>query len=71
MEPGGEQKTRTWGFEKWLASNGKSPAEQAHTGDLRALFGTGTRGEAAAKRVRGLRVQFGKRYEPQASPVPR
>ena len=37
-EPEVEHKVRIRDFENWLASNGKSPAEQALKTDLRALF---------------------------------
>jgi hypothetical protein len=37
-EPEVEHKVRIKDFENWLASNGKSPAEQALKTDLRALF---------------------------------
>jgi len=37
-EPEVEHKVRVRDFENWLASNGKSPAEQALKTDLRALF---------------------------------
>jgi hypothetical protein len=40
-EPQVEHKVRIRDFESWLASNGKSPAEQALKTDLRALFDTG------------------------------
>lgn len=43
-EPQVEHKVRIREFETWLASNGKSPAEQALKTDLRALFnGTETK----------------------------
>jgi hypothetical protein len=37
-EPQVEHKVRIRDFESWLASNGKSPAEQALKTDLRALL---------------------------------
>ena len=37
-EPQIEHKVRIRDFENWLASSGKSPAEQALKGDLRALL---------------------------------
>lgn len=37
-EPQVEHKVRIRDFETWLASNGKSPAEQALKSDLRALL---------------------------------
>ena len=37
-EPEVEHKVRIRDFENWLASNGKSPAEQALKSDLRALL---------------------------------
>jgi hypothetical protein len=37
-EPEVEHKVRIKDFENWLASNGKSPAEQALKSDLRALL---------------------------------
>jgi hypothetical protein len=37
-EPEVEHKVRIRDFENWLASNGKSPAEQALKCELRALF---------------------------------
>jgi hypothetical protein len=37
-EPQVEHKVRISDFENWLASNGKSPAEQALKSDLRALL---------------------------------
>jgi hypothetical protein len=37
-EPEVEHRVRIKDFENWLASNGKSPAEQALKTDLRALF---------------------------------
>ena len=37
-EPQVEHKVRIRDFESWLASNGKSPAEQALKSDLRALL---------------------------------
>ena len=37
-EPEVEHKVRIRDFESWLASNGKSPAEQALKSDLRALL---------------------------------
>lgn len=40
-EPQVEHKVRIKDFENWLASNGKSPAEQALKSDLRALFKVG------------------------------
>ena len=40
-EPEVEHTVRIKDFEKWLASNGKSPAEQALKSDLRALFKAG------------------------------
>jgi hypothetical protein len=43
-EPQVEHMVRIKDFETWLASNGKSPAEQALKTDLRALFnGTETK----------------------------
>jgi len=43
-EPAVEHKVRIKDFENWLASNGKSPAEQVLKTDLRALFnGTETK----------------------------
>ena len=41
-EPEVEHKVRIRDFENWLASNGKSPAEQALKNDLRALLNAGT-----------------------------
>jgi hypothetical protein len=41
-EPQVEHKVRLRDFESWLASNGKSPAEQALKSDLRALLNAGT-----------------------------
>ena len=41
-EPEVEHKVRIRDFESWLASNGKSPAEQALKSDLRALLDPGT-----------------------------
>jgi hypothetical protein len=40
-EPEVEHTVRIRDFENWLASNGKSPAEQALKSDLRALFTSG------------------------------
>ena len=40
-EPQVEHKVRIRDFENWLASNGKSPAEQALKSDLRALMNAG------------------------------
>jgi hypothetical protein len=40
-EPEVEHKVRIRDFENWLASNGKSPAEQALKSDLRALLNAG------------------------------
>jgi hypothetical protein len=40
-EPEVEHKVKVRDFENWLASNGKSPAEQALKSDLRALFKAG------------------------------
>jgi hypothetical protein len=40
-EPQVEHKIRIRDFESWLASNGKSPAEQALKTDLRALLNAG------------------------------
>jgi hypothetical protein len=37
-EPEVEHRIRIQDFETWLASNGKSPAEQALKSDLRALL---------------------------------
>ena len=37
-QPEVEHKVRTQDFENWLASSGKSPAEQALKSDLRALL---------------------------------
>jgi len=37
-EPEVEHRVRIKDLENWLASNGKSPAEQALKSDLRALF---------------------------------
>jgi hypothetical protein len=42
-EPQLEHKVRIRDFESWLASNGKSPAEQALKTDLRDLLKTGNR----------------------------
>jgi hypothetical protein len=39
-EPEVEHSVRIRDFENWLASNGKSPAEQALKGDLRSLLKT-------------------------------
>ena len=41
-EPEIEHKVRIRDFENWLASNGKSPAEQALKADLRGLLKTET-----------------------------
>jgi hypothetical protein len=41
QEPQVEHQVRIRDFESWLASNGKSPAEQALKSDLRALLNTG------------------------------
>ena len=40
-EPEVEHTVRVKDFENWLASNGKSPVEQALKSDLRALLDTG------------------------------
>jgi hypothetical protein len=41
-EPEVEHRVRIKDFENWLASNGKSPVEQALKNDLRALFNVGS-----------------------------
>jgi hypothetical protein len=42
-EPEVEHRVRIKDFETWLASNGKSPAEQSLKGDLRALLESGSK----------------------------
>jgi hypothetical protein len=48
-EPEVEHKVRIRDFQTWLASNGKSPAEQALKSDLRALFKGGTEDKLARR----------------------
>ena len=48
-EPEVEHKVRIRDFENWLASNGKSPAEQALKSDLRALFRGGTQDKSVRR----------------------
>jgi hypothetical protein len=48
-EPEVEHRVRIRDFETWLASNGKSPAEQALKNDLRALFKGGTEDKLARR----------------------
>jgi hypothetical protein len=48
-EPEVEHKVRIRDFENWLASNGKSPAEQALKSDLRALLNGGVEGKPARR----------------------
>lgn len=51
-EPEVEHKVRIRDFENWLASNAKSPAEQALKSDLRALLRGGTEDKPGPTRVR-------------------
>jgi hypothetical protein len=48
-EPQVEHKVRIRDFENWLASNGKSPAEQALKSDLRAFLNAGTKAKPAQR----------------------
>jgi hypothetical protein len=49
-EPEVEHRVRIKDFENWLASNGKSPAEQALKSDLRELLRTGIEGRSERRR---------------------
>jgi hypothetical protein len=49
-EPEVEHTVRIRDFENWLASNGKSPAEQALKSDVRALLNAGMEERAVQRR---------------------
>jgi hypothetical protein len=67
-EPEVEHKVRIKDFETWLASNGKSPAEQALKSDLRALLNARMEGKPDATGVSAL--FGGRQFAPQDTDIP-